>query len=208
MAQESTNTQEKAHMMKKTLIAASLTISGMFGAAPAAYAEVIGFTDGFGPGNWTTTLTGTPAGGGAPVGAANNGSTLTLTGGDSGCNTGQCSIRYTIVIPGPDHHILFHWDYNSTDSIGPGGDFFGYSVNGLLTQLSDNGSGQLHQFGDQLVKLDIGSQFGFYIDCFDCIGGNAVVGITNFKAVPEPGSLALLGLGLAGLAGLRRSRLA
>jgi hypothetical protein len=53
-----------------------------------------------------------------------------------------------------------------------------------------------------------GDILGFRLDCTDCEFGPAAALITHFRVVPEPITLALLGAGFAGIAVLRRRRLA
>jgi hypothetical protein len=188
-------------IFQKTLVAASLALGAMAG---NAHADVVGFSGVYAPGQWSTTLSGTPGGGGAPVGVTNDGSTLTLTGGDGACLLGPCQLLYGITVPGPEQALLFHWAYDTTDIDGPAFEAFGIVVDGVYTQLTDPG-GSAFQSGDYRVSLTAGSQFAWYVDCADCILGNAVATITNFQALPEPASLALVGFGLlAAAAGRRR----
>lgn len=189
---------------RRSMFAAALLMGVLSAAVSSAGAAVSGFSGGYAPAAWTTTLTGTPGGGGAPVGALNDGSTLTLTGGDSGCAAGPCQLIYGITVPGPENVLSFHWNYASSDPDGPAFESFGYVVNGSYTQLTDPG-GAFVQSGNQLLVLAPGAQFAWYVDCADCIFGNAVATITNLQAVPELPPLALLAPGALLLA-LRRPR--
>jgi hypothetical protein len=173
-----------------------------------AHAE---FTGAWAPGNWSVANTGSIAGG-VPGQAQFTNTTLTLTGGDAPgaappyCQGGvyadlasPCNLSVTIGVGAP---YSFNWAYTSNDADGPPGDIFGYLVDGKVTALSDPG-GAVSQGGRVTVQAQ--SSFGWFLNCTDCSGGAAVVRISDFAFVPEPGSLALV-LAAGAVAGLGRRR--
>jgi len=102
--------------------------------------------------------------------------------------------------------VSFSWVFDTLDIDGAAHDPFGYLLNGFFVQLSDqNGSSQSGTFS---FAVDANDVFGFRANSLDGLGGRAVTTVSNFAApgngVPEPGTLALFGLALAGLATIRR----
>ena len=97
----------------------------------------------------------------------------------------------------------------------PAQDPAGYLLNGVFTKLSIdefniNPVGALvpnPQRGSASFAVAAGNIFGFYVYSLDSRFGEASLRISNFSAdVPEPTSLALLGLGLAGIFASRRRK--
>src|SRR4051812_48669025 len=155
-------------MSNKNLIAAPLAPG--VPAVPTAplHAALINFTGPFAIGNWTATLTGSPAGGGAPAGVNTSGgpNSVTLTGGDSGCDNyfnggtpGPCATNFTIAMP-VTAGIGFHWAYTTNDN-GADLDPFGVLTNGVFTELTNPNLG--NQSGNFGLLLAAGTTFGFSI---------------------------------------------
>lgn len=162
------------------------------------------FSGPYAPANWTTTLTGTPPGGGGSVDASGAPASITLNGGDSPCITMPCHLDYTIAAPGSGT-LSFHWDYQTTD-LAPDFDLFLVLNNGTAVQLSDD-LGPSTQSGNYSFAVTAGQIVGFRLDCTDCSGGAATVTISNFSgplAAPPPAAavLPVPTLEFYGLAGL------
>jgi hypothetical protein len=137
------------------------------------------FSGAYAPANWTTSLAGTPPGGGGSVDTSGAPASITLNGGDAGCSAGPCTLQYTITAPGSGP-LTFDWNYSTTDVDGPGLDLF-LVVNGAATtQLSDNAGGTT-QNGSENITITAGDTVGFMINCTDCGLGPANVTISNFN---------------------------
>ncbi len=133
---------------------------------------------------------------------------ITLWGSD-GTAPGTEQAILTLVtwtLTTPVTNLSFGWSYITYDD-GPDFDPAGYYLNGVLFQLSDD-SGDNSQSGVVWgLNLSSGDVFGFYVYSEDDTGGPAGITITGAEAViPEPGTLALLALGLPAIALLRRSK--
>jgi hypothetical protein len=206
----------RGRIMGKRLIAsfAAAVLTVAFAATPAtASSSAYNFSGSYAPAHWTTTLTGTPAGGGVPAGVDASGapSTITIRGGDGVPPGGTdcwddnlsnprkgCAIFYTFTAS-VSGTVGFDWDYESFDNSSSAiYDVFGYVVDGLTTQVTNDG-GPIAQNGSVSFDVVAGQTFGFWVDCGDCGYGNAVVSIRGFTA-PAPAAAAIPALGIAELA--------
>jgi hypothetical protein len=197
-------------IMLKYSFAVAVMSLGLVASLPAEGA----FSGAFAPGTWTTTFIGDVL----PPGPVDNGTvdtsgapaSVTIIGGDdpsnpfgnfNSCVGGVlfgCEIRYSHAAAGGP--VSFAWSYSTVDSCGAQCDLFGVLLGGVEHLLSDPGglATQAGSFGVGNVPLV------FFISCGqDCAGGAARVVISRLT-VPEPGTLALIGLGLAASCFMRR----
>ncbi len=140
------------------------------------------FSGAYAPTNWTTNLTGTPAGGGGSVDTSGAPTSITLNGGNSGCTssgTTPCTLQYTITAPASGN-LTFDWNYSTTDVDGPALDLF-LVINGAATTQLSNNAGANDQGGAESFAVTAGDSIGFMIDCTDCGLGPAAVTISNFN---------------------------
>jgi hypothetical protein len=162
---------------------------------------VSNFTGYYDAANWTIDLAGSAS---AQVNTAGAPASVSLVSSNSG--SGAHITSFTIPAQASST-ISFDWSYSSANS-SPFWDPFGYSVNGVYTQLTDDG-GALAQSGTATVNVNPGDVFAFEARSVDQCCGAATTVISNFAVsssysvnaaafpdldgdgVPDPGSYSL-----------------
>ncbi len=141
---------------------------------------VNGFSDEFAPTNWTFDADG----GDGSVNTTNAPNSINFLSSDNQSG-GANNSTYCITIPGGNEGILeFDWDYESNDQDGPLYDPFGYIVNGIVSQLS-NDNGADNQSGSVSFTINAGDQFCFLVRSTDQQLGRAETQISNFSFTPS-----------------------
>jgi len=134
-----------------------------------------GFTGDYDPANWTLTNTNTNG----SVDITNTPTSIMLVGGDNGGN-GAGDTDYTVNVA-CGGEISFDWAYQSFDVDGPIFDPAGYLVNGVFTQLTDNGGLDVQSGTTSILTAD-GDTFGYRVHTVDNIlGEGAFTNITNLQ---------------------------
>ena len=145
------NSREVLHLL--TILSATALI-----AQPVKADVVQGFQYEYAPFRWTLTNEGV-GGGNGYVDTQYAPETITL-GGSNLFNDESTMTSYTIPIAG-DGVVNFSWDYSTNDKT-PEYDPFGYILDGVTTQLSDD-NGNNTQTGDVSLPVKKDSIFGWYV---------------------------------------------
>ena len=165
------------------------------------------FSGYYSPGNWTTThLPNAPTDQGS-VDFSLAPASITLIGSNTEQTAPTFSALVFSIVAPASGTFSFNWAYTTNDSgdldgppfLWPFYDPASYVVN-TQTQLTIDAGLQI-QSGSISVSVLQGDVIGFRIDSLDNFAGNATLTITNFMApIPEPASVALMSLGLLGVA--------
>jgi hypothetical protein len=169
--------------------------------SPQAQASIVGFQGPYDPANWTLTTNG----GNGSVDTSGAPASVILAGSNTG-SFSQIFTDFTTLAVG-DGLVSFSWNYETFDT-GPNWDPFGYLLDGVFTQLTDD-SGAQTQSGSASFSVLAGQTFGFRVNSVDDTSGRAQSTISSFEApsaaIPEPGTWAAAAL-LAGGAAFMRWR--
>jgi hypothetical protein len=136
------------------------------------YAQFSGY---YAPSNWTAAND--PACGNGYTDASGAPAAVTVVGSEGAC-AGVSSYTIAVQLCGT---LSFDWNFTTTDCQGPYWDPFGYSINGVATQLTDNG-GANNQSGTVSIAVTGGDVFSFYVYSRDAFCGVAWSTVSNFSA--------------------------
>jgi hypothetical protein len=177
-------------MLRVAAVAAALV-----GFSMPALADFSGY---YAPENWLTTHVPDADTDKGSIDESSEPGSIALIGSDTGSELFS-RLEFTIAAPAAGT-VSFDWSYVSSDADGPEFDPAGYLLNGAITQLSDNGGGAT-QGAQVSFTVMAGDRFGFYLQSNDNLSGSATLTISNFSApIPEPASVAMMSLGLLGVA--------
>jgi hypothetical protein len=136
---------------------------------------------------------------------------FTLVGSDKANDEGAPNIvTYTDTFLS-DTILSFDWEYELFDTYASDYEKAGYVINNTFTQLSKDGrEPPTIQSGSVLISIMANDIFGWYIDSYDSLDGNAVLKVTNYSAtpsaVPVPAALPLMASALVAFGISRRSK--
>jgi len=171
------------------------------------------FSGDYAPGKWITSHLPNPSTDGGSVDTSLAPVSITLIGSNTTPFDPAFSALEFKIVALAGGTFSFDWSYKTNDIGYPGtpGDptdppvpppFFdpAFVIRNGQILLTDNAGlpTQSGSFSVVVVKDDV---IGFRIDSFDNYGGNATLTISNFMApIPEPASVAMMSLGLLGVA--------
>lgn len=160
-----------------------------------ANADVItDFTGYYNVANWTLSL------GGGSINLAGAPLSILEISSDVGC-CASSNMDFTIAAAA-NSTIQFNWNYTTSDADGPFYDPFGWLLNGVFAQLT-NDFGSAAQSGTTSFLVAAGDVFGFRQRSLDSWLGSASTTISSFsvtsESVPEPATLLLMSMSLFGL---------
>lgn len=157
------------------------------------------FTGDYSVANWTQSLEG------GVIDLSNAPYSITLFSKDFGIFR-TVDTDFTIVSR-KNSFVSFAWNYETLDSYGPLLDPFGWLLNGVFTQLTDDNGSDL-QSGVLSLSVVTGDEFGFRAQSADSRLGSGITTISNFSVSPvsEPSSVVLLALGLLSLGLVRKAQ--
>ena len=166
--------------------------------------QIAGFNGDYDVANWNETITClNDLAGGVDTSSAPNSIALVECDSNIDVTTGFVTFDILAVADG-----IFSFDWNM------GGFDWGYAeggyiLDGVLNFLSNNFNGD-GESGSISVAVLAGQTIGWYNQTYDNCCGTTALTISNFSApiaaVPEPGTLALFGIGLLGMGLTRRKK--